>query len=181
MTRIIAGSARGRRLAVPAGTGTRPTSDRAREGLFSSLLSLLDLGGARVLDLYAGSGALGLEALSRGAGSATLVERDAGALAVLADNARRVGLPGAHPVGQPVEAFLASTPEARYDLVLCDPPYDLDVTGLLPLVVPWCAAGAVVVLERAARAAAPAWPFGLRPVRSRRYGEACLWYARATG
>ena len=89
MTRVISGSARGRRLAVPEGTATRPTSDRAREGLFSSLLSLLDLEQARVLDLYAGSGALGLEALSRGAASATLVEDDPGAVAVPSGTASR--------------------------------------------------------------------------------------------
>ena len=178
MTRVIAGSARGRRLAVPAGTGTRPTSDRAREGLFSSLLSLLDLDGARVLDLYAGSGALGLEALSRGAASATLVEDDPDALAVLQDNVERLMLPGAHVVGVAAERWLAGAPEPRYDLALLDPPYDLDVVPVLELLLPWLADDAVVAVERATRSAALDWPPGFAAVRDRRYGAATLWYGR---
>ena len=178
MTRIIAGSARGRRLQVPAGEGTRPTSDRAREGLFSSLLSLLDLDGARVLDLYAGSGALGLEALSRGAASATLVEDDPAALAVLHDNVERLALPGAHVVGVAVERWLAAAPEPRYDLALLDPPYELDVVPVLELLLPWLAEDAVVAVERATRGPGLDWPPGVEPVRDRRYGAATLWYGR---
>ena len=178
MTRVIAGSARGRRLQVPDGTTTRPTSDRAREGLFSSLQSLLDLDGARVLDLYAGSGALGLEALSRGAASATLVESDPDATAVLRANAEHLGFRGAFVVGQPVERFLAVDPEPRYDLALLDPPYELDVVPALELLVPWLADDAVVVVERRTRNEPLAWPADYEPVRERRYGEATLWYAR---
>ena len=177
MTRVISGTARGRRLQVPAGTTTRPTAERAREGLFSSLLSLLDLDGVRVLDLYAGSGALGLESLSRGAGSATLVESDPAAVAVLRANAEHLGLAGAHVLAQPVEAFLAVDPEPRYDLALLDPPYDLDVGPVLALLHPWLAPDAVVVVERSRRDQDLAWPAGFEPVRSRRYGEATLWYA----
>ena len=183
MTRVIAGSARGRRLEVPTGPTTRPTADRAREGLFSSLLSLLDLEGARVLDLYAGSGALGLEALSRGAGSATLVESDPVAVAVLRANAAHLGFPEAHVVSQPVERFLAagSGEQGRphYDLVLLDPPYELDLEPVLGELHPWLAADAVVVAERRTRRSTFAWPAGYAPVRERRYGEATLWYATA--
>ena len=178
MTRVIAGSARGRRLAVPDGTATRPTSDRAREGLFSSLLSLLDLEDARVLDLYAGSGALGLEALSRGAASATLVEQDPDAVAALRDNVQRLGLPGAHVLAVDVERFLAVDPEPRYDLALVDPPYELDVVPVLGLLRPWLTEDAVVAVERGTRGPDLDWPDGFTPVRERRYGAATLWYGR---
>ena len=186
MTRIIAGSERGRRLQVPAGDVTRPTSDRAREGLFSSLQSLLDLDGARVLDLYAGSGALGLEALSRGAASATLVEAHPAAVRVCEANAATVGLPGAHVVHSPVEPFLAHPPstsrtEPRYDLALLDPPYELDVAPVLAALVPWLAEDAVVAVERPRRGPELAWPGGLLGVRERKYGEAMLWYAVLAG
>lgn len=177
MTRIIAGVARGRRLQVPAGVGTRPTADRAREGLFSSLQSLLDLDGARVLDLYAGSGALGLEALSRGAGSATMVEDDPAAVTAIRANIDTLGLPGAFVVPQQVETFLANPPEPRYDLVLMDPPYDVDARPVLESLLPWLAEDAVVMVERRTRGGGLHWPDGLVAERERRYGEATLWYA----
>ena len=177
MTRIIAGQARGRRLVVPAGGGTRPTADRAREGLFSSLLSLTDLDDARVLDLFAGSGALGLEALSRGAGSATLVEQDPAALRALRANVEALGLPGAYVVDSEVEDFLAVAPEPRYRVALLDPPYDVDVVPVLTALHAWLADDAVVAVERRTRGPDLAWPDGYEPVRSRRYGEATLWYA----
>ena len=184
---MIAGSARGRRLKVPSGTTTRPTADRAREGLFSSLLSLLELDGARVLDLYAGSGALGLEALSRGAGSATLVESDPDAVAVLRANVEHLGFPAASVVAQPVERFLAGGADGsggveqrpRYDLVLLDPPYELDLEPVLVQLHPWLAADAVVVAERRTRRSTFVWPEGYAQVRERTYGEATLWYATA--
>jgi 16S rRNA (guanine966-N2)-methyltransferase len=178
MTRIVGGSHGGRRLRVPAGSGTRPTSDRAREGLFSSLQSLLDLEGASVLDLYAGSGALGLEALSRGAARATLVDRDPKALAVLRANVADLGLP-AQVVDADVPSYLRREPEA-HDVVLLDPPYELDVDPVLALLPPWLSPDAVVVVERATRGAPPAVPEGWEAVRDRRYGEATLWYFRAT-
>ena len=177
MTRIIAGEARGRRLQVPIGDVTRPTSDRAREGLFSSLQSLGDVVGARVLDLYAGSGALGLEALSRGADSATFVEDDPSALNAIRDNIAKVNLPGAHVVPMKVEVFIAAAAEPRYDIAFLDPPYDVDVNDVLQSLVPWLTAGAVVAVERRTRGEEPTWPDELRPERSRRYGEATLWYA----
>jgi 16S rRNA (guanine966-N2)-methyltransferase len=176
VTRIIAGQARGRRLRVPPGPATRPTADRAREGLFSSLLSLLDLDGARVLDLYAGSGALGLEALSRGAGTATFVEEDPAALRVLRANVEAVGRPGADVVDEHVEHFLSRPATSAYDLALLDPPYDDEVAAVLEDLLPWLADDAVVVVERDSRGPELAWPAGLEGVRTRRYGAATLWY-----
>ena len=201
MTRVIAGIAGGRRLAVPPGTTTRPTSDRAREGLFASLLSELGtFDGARVLDLYAGSGAIGLEALSRGAERVLLVESDARAAAVIKANVATVALPGATLVVDRVERLLARPPAAsaasaapaasaaagadgdaaRFDLVIADPPYAVAeeaVTRVLTLLeAGWLAAGALVVIERATRSGPVDWPPGFLPGKSRRYGEATFWY-----
>jgi 16S rRNA (guanine966-N2)-methyltransferase len=175
--RLVAGTHGGRRLRTPTGSGTRPTADRAREGLFSSLQSLLDLDGARVLDLYAGSGALGLEAVSRGGAEAVLVERDPLALVALRANVDELGLP-AVVVDADVTAYLGRPPEP-FDLVLLDPPYELDADPVLALLVPWLAPGAVVVAERRSRGPAPQAPPALEPLRHRRYGEATLWYFRA--
>lgn len=177
MTRVIAGLARGRRLSVPPGPGTRPTSDRAREGLFSSLQSLCDLDGARVLDLFAGTGALGLEALSRGASTAVLVEDDPAALRALRANVDAVGLPGAQVVADRVERFLGGPPSGEaFDVALLDPPYEHEVEPVLEALLPWLADGAVVAVERRTRSGGPAWPEGLSELRARRYGEATLWY-----
>jgi 16S rRNA (guanine966-N2)-methyltransferase len=178
LMRIIAGTARGRRLEVPPGPGTRPTSDRAREGLFSSLQSLTDLTGARVLDLFCGTGAIGLEALSRGAAAATLVEDDPAALRTVRANVDAVGLPGAVVVGERVERFLAGRPAGseRYDVAVLDPPYEHDVEAVLVLLLPWLADDAVVAVERRTRSGGPDWPEGYSGLRSRRYGEATLWY-----
>lgn len=184
MTRIVAGRARGRRLAVPAGSVTRPTSDRVREAMFSTLTSLLgDLSGAGVLDLFAGSGGLGLEALSRGASRCVLVERDRAVARVLRRNADAVGLDGAEIVTTDAAAYLARRPTTAFDLVLLDPPYataTAEVVGLLEDLVAgsWLAEGGVVVLERGAREPEPQWPSALALVRERRYGETALWYLR---
>ncbi|SDG75077.1 16S rRNA (guanine(966)-N(2))-methyltransferase RsmD [Klenkia brasiliensis] len=183
MTRIIAGAAGGRRLKVPT-SGVRPTGDRAREGLFNSLGSLLDLEGARVLDLYAGSGALGLEALSRGAADVVLVENGPRVLPVLRANIAAVGLPGASVVGGSVPAVLAHPAAAPFDLVLADPPYAVTpeaVLGVLDALVThgWLAPDAVLVVERPAREDPWEWPTPLRGLRDRRYGEALLRYGRA--
>ncbi len=177
MTRIIAGEHRGRRLLVPPGTGTRPTADRAREGLFSSLLSLLDIDGAEVLDLYAGSGALGLEALSRGAGHATLVDDDPMALTALRANVEALGAL-ATVVASDAAQFLARA-GATYDLVLVDPPYDVDVDPVLRDVAQHLTPGGVLAVERRTRGGEPACPPGLVAERNRRYGEATLWYFSA--
>lgn len=177
MTRIVAGLAGGRRLVVPAGAGTRPTSDRAREGLFSTLATLRPLEGAAVLDLYAGSGGLGLEALSRGAARATLVESAPRALAALRANVAALGLPGAEVVADRVERFLARTEPVRYDVVIADPPYALAAGPLLAALPGWITEDGVVVLERASRDGEPA-AAGWQTIRSRRYGDATLWYGR---
>jgi 16S rRNA (guanine966-N2)-methyltransferase len=178
--RIVAGIAGGRRLAVPA--TARPTSDRAREALFSTLGGLLDLAGARVLDLYAGSGAVGLEAVSRGAAGALLVEADARAAATARDNARALGFADRVAVRRDkVERVLAADPEP-YDLVFADPPYalaDAALTAVLArLAEGWLAPGAVLAVERSSRGAGPAWPPRVEPVKERRYGEGTLWYGR---
>jgi 16S rRNA (guanine966-N2)-methyltransferase len=190
MTRVIAGIAGGRRLAVPPGTTTRPTSDRAREGLFASLLSELGtLDAARVLDLYAGSGAIGLEALSRGADHVRLVESDPRAAAVIKANITAVGLPGAALAVDRVERLLSRPPaddkdgkdgKDRFDLVVADPPYALTAEAvrrvLTLLQAGWLADDALVVIERATRSGPVDWPPGFLPGKSRRYGEATFWY-----
>jgi 16S rRNA (guanine966-N2)-methyltransferase len=186
VTRIVAGAARGRRLTVPSGTGTRPTSDRAREALFSSLQATVgSLAGARVADLYAGSGAVGLEALSRGAQHCLLVEADPAAVRTLRRNVGTVGLPGAQVSPGRVERVVAAAPPGpAYDVVFLDPPYDMtddDVRAVLDALGAhgWLAPGAVVVVERATRDGSWTWPGRIEGLRSRRYGEATLWYGRA--
>ncbi len=183
MTRLIAGVAGGRRLSVPR-SGVRPTGDRAREGMFNSLATLLDLEGATVLDLYAGSGALGLEALSRGADAVVLVESGPRVLPVLRANVAAVGLPGARVVAGSVPTVVAGPAPARFDLVLADPPYATpvaEVLGVLGGLVTggWLAEDAVLVVERSSREQPWEWPTPLRGLRDRRYGEALLRYGRS--
>ncbi|MEV6316386.1 16S rRNA (guanine(966)-N(2))-methyltransferase RsmD [Streptomyces sp. NPDC051776] len=186
MTRVIAGAAGGRRLAVPPGTGTRPTSDRAREGLFSTWESLLgDLDGARVLDLYGGSGAVGLEALSRGAGHVLLVEADTRAARVIRDNVRVIGLPGAEVRTARAEHLLAGpAPADPYDVVFLDPPYVVTDDDLREILLTlrtegWLAGDALATVERSTRGGEFRWPAGFEGLRARRYGEGTLWYGRA--
>ena len=182
MTRLIAGKAGGRRLRVPPGQGTRPTSDRAREGLFASLVSEFgDLSHLRVLDLYAGSGAVGLEALSRGAARVLLVESDARAASVIKANIEAIALPGAAVAAGRVERLLGRPPEGgRYDLVFADPPYvvpgEAVARVLTQLKNGWLCEGALVVVERATRSGPLDWPPGFSAGKSRRYGEATFWY-----
>jgi 16S rRNA (guanine966-N2)-methyltransferase len=185
VARVIAGEAGGRRLAVPAGRDTRPTSDRAREGLFATIASMAgSLDGARVLDLYAGSGAVGLEALSRGAEHVLLVESTARAGRVIRANIEAIGLPGAEIVTDRVERVLARGPEhGPFDVVFADPPYalpDEQVSGMLGALAGrgWLAPEALVVVERATRSGPVSWPAGFTADRARRYGEATFWYAR---
>jgi 16S rRNA (guanine966-N2)-methyltransferase len=184
MPRVVAGSARGRSLAVPA-SGTRPTSDRAREALFNSLGALLDLVDATVLDLFAGSGAVGIEALSRGAASATFVESERAAATVIAANIATIGL-GGRLVRGSVENYLAGRAAAPFDLVFADPPYAMDdaaVTALLTRLVAggWLGDQAMVVIERSSRGAELEWPDALTAVKHKRYGEGMLWYGRYSG
>jgi 16S rRNA (guanine966-N2)-methyltransferase len=181
MSRVIAGVAGGRRLVMPAGSATRPTADRAREGLFSTLTSLRgSLVGAAFLDLYAGSGAVGLEAASRGAAPVVLVERAPSALHAMRANREALDLAAVEIRGEPVERALAAAPSAAFDVVFLDPPYSDPVDGVLGALVDggWLAPDAVVAVERATREAPPAWPVGIDVLRSRRYGEATLWYGR---
>ena len=183
MTRIVAGTAGGRRLLAPAGRQTRPTSDRVREAVFSRLEHDGLLDATRVLDLYSGSGALGLEALSRGARSALLVEQGQGAVRAIGLNIAATGLSGAQLVADRVERVLARAVEgAAFDLVLADPPYLLAEPALgqvlqLLIVGGWLARDAVVVVERSARTPEPSWPLGLERYDDRRYGETRIWFA----
>jgi 16S rRNA (guanine966-N2)-methyltransferase len=182
MTRIIAGTAGGRTLRTPPGSGTRPTSDRVREALFSALASRDVIDGARVLDLYAGSGALGLEAASRGAAEVDLVESDRRAASVIRDNIAVLGLDGARTRAMTVATFLAGPSPAAYDLVLLDPPYDLaetEVTTVLATLAErgWTREGSLVVVERSTRSPEPRWPAAWSVGKARRYGETTLWLA----
>ncbi|MFF0559190.1 16S rRNA (guanine(966)-N(2))-methyltransferase RsmD [Streptomyces sp. NPDC004266] len=185
MTRVIAGSAGGRRLAVPPGNGTRPTSDRAREGLFSTWESFQGLAGARVADLYAGSGAVGLEALSRGAAHALLVEADPRAAKTIRDNVRSIGLPGAElRTGKAEQIVTGPAPAEPYDLVFLDPPYAVGDDDLREILLTlrsggWLSEDALVTVERSTRGGEFGWPEGFEPLRSRRYGEGTFWYGRA--
>lgn len=202
MTRIVAGVLGGRTIAVP-GKGTRPTSDRVREAIFSRLEHLGVLDGARVLDLYAGSGALGLEAASRGAGSVTLVDSARPAADVARRNVAELGLAGVRVATETAERFAASLAgagsrpgsgavpraasgtTAALDLVFLDPPYDLDedalATVLTHLAAPGVLAdGAVVVVERSIRTPEPAWPDGLAAFARKDYGDTAVYYAEPT-
>lgn len=185
MTRLVGGTAGGRRLRTPPGSGTRPTSDRVREAMFSSLESALgSLEGLRVLDLYAGSGALGLEAVSRGAQVLTSVESDRRTARLVQDNARSLGFAMVEVVALPVARFLAQQPRAAYDLVVVDPPYavtEVELGQVLHLLTShgWLDPDAVMVVERSARSPEPAWPPGWASERRKDYGETTLWYVRA--
>ncbi len=148
--RIVGGRLRGQRLRAPTGA-TRPTTDRTREAIFNLAHSRIDLADARVLDLFAGSGALGLEALSRGAASAVFVEQRGAALATLRANAEALGLAAQCTVRRAEALRFLRRDEALYDLVLADPPYALDALDRLPdLALPRLAPGGLLVLEHGA-------------------------------
>ncbi|MCU7822688.1 16S rRNA (guanine(966)-N(2))-methyltransferase RsmD [Kitasatospora sp. DSM 101779] len=186
MTRVIAGTAGGRRLAVPPGRTTRPTSDKAREAMFSTLEALRGtVHGARMLDLFGGSGAVGLEALSRGAEHALMVESDASAARVIRENVRTLGLPGAEVRADRAERVIAGpAPAAPYDLVFMDPPYSVTDDQVREMLITlraggWIAEDVLVTVERSTRGGGFGWPEGFEALRSRRYGEGTLWYGRA--
>ena len=174
---------------MPAGRSTRPTSDRTREGLFSTVFAIFgSLAGLTMLDLYAGSGAVGLEALSRGASDVLLIESDPGAAAVIRRNISVVGLTGARLVHDRVDRALRRGPgeASPRQLVFADPPYSMRDDELAVVLAAlaergWLAADALVIVERDSRSGAPAWPLGYAQDRSRRYGETTLWYGRACG
>lgn len=179
--RVIAGSAKGVRLArVPA--GVRPVSDRAREGLFSSLG---DVSGARILDLYAGTGALGIEALSRGAGRAVFVERVPAAIRTIRENLRRADLElAAQVVRSDAERFVIRHDKngAPFDVVLADPPYDESgpalSTVLSGLDEGFLAPGSTVILTRRKGSSTDVIPVDWRPARRLEYGDTVLLICR---
>ena len=159
--------------------GTRPTTDRVRESLFNVLAARMDLHGASVLDLYAGSGALGLEALSRGAVTAIFVESDARAAAVIDQNIKTLGVAGATLHRGTVASVLATGAAAAVDLAFADPPYDMgaaEVNEVLTALTGrgWTAEGSVVVVERPASGPELTWPDGWQPWQARRYGDTRL-------
>lgn len=178
LTRIIAGEARGRKIQVPP-EGTRPTSDRAREGVFSSVQVRFGFEGQRVLDLFAGSGALGLEAASRGAESVVLVENDLRAAAIIRENAAVVKHPEIVVAEMKASVYLASAPTSHFSLVFADPPYDLSdesVIEMLHALIPTLVDGAAVVVERHVDSPETAWPACFEPtsqkLKKRTYGIA---------
>jgi 16S rRNA (guanine(966)-N(2))-methyltransferase RsmD len=184
VTRIVAGTRGGRRIGTPPGRDTRPTSDRVREGLFSTLSAVTDLQDSRFVDLYAGSGAVGLEAASRGASAVLLVESDARAARIVRENIAALGLGQVCQLSAArVATALADSPGEPFDIVFADPPYAMDdqeIARMLTALVerPWLTADAWVVVERSTRSPEPLWPEGVTPDRSRRYGESLLWYGR---
>lgn len=184
MTRIIAGRSKGRVLDVPP-VGTRPTSDRVRESVFSALEHVLGTWeGANVLDLYAGSGAMGLESLSRGAQSAVMVETANSACVAIRRNCSATSLPG-EVVHSKVHRYLANDPDRQFDVVFLDPPYELpaqDVRDVLEQLVErrWLTHAAVVVVERSHHDPDVDWPHGFADVTRRRFGNTsvsrAIWY-----
>ena len=190
MTRIVAGTVGGRTLRVPA-AGTRPTSDRVREALFSRLDHLRVVDGAHVLDLYAGSGALGIESASRGAIAVTLVELARPAADICRRNVTELGLTGVRVVAERADRFVLRPVATPWDLVFLDPPYELaedDLAAVLGSLVTEpapgsgsgsssLAAGAVVVVERSSRSPEPRWPTGLERSERRAYGDTVVWFA----
>ena len=185
--RIIAGSAKGRNLATPAGV-TRPTSDRTREGIFSALESEIgSCEGIEFLDLYGGTGAVGLEALSRGAAQVVVIEKDVKAAGVCKDNYELVKsvTEGSFTVlRMSVDAYLEleSTRHARFDVIYLDPPYDFPnatIEKVLTKIVgnEILKPGGVLVVERSTRTPAFVWPEALSAIKERRYGEGTVYFA----
>ena len=180
MTRVVAGEWGGRRLQTRKGDGTRPTSDRVREAMFSTVES--EMGGweddSRVFDLYAGSGALGIEAMSRGASTAVFVESDRRAADVIKRNLAALGTPNGAVIRTSVQRFL-ETPD-HFDVAFVDPPYDLPhdrLSRVLTQLAEWREPNAIIVVERSTRTPF-AWPEGLTGFRDKAYGETHLWYGR---
>jgi 16S rRNA (guanine966-N2)-methyltransferase len=189
VSRIIAGSRGGRRLATPPGDRTRPTTDRVREALFSAIASWAGtaagpadraLAGLAFCDLYAGSGAVGLEAASRGAAPVLLVESNRRTALVTAKNAADLGLPAEVRTDR-VEQLVQHPAGRSYDVVFADPPYELHAETLDRQVGQlldhgWLTAGGLLVLERSRRTAAPGWPEVVATSWSRNYGDTALYF-----
>lgn len=185
MTRIIGGSAGGRKLRTPSGANTRPTSDRVREAMFSTIdAGFGSISGLRFLDLYAGSGAVGLEARSRGAGVVTVVEHNRRTASLIRENVQAIGFSNVEVITSTVGRALALSPRAPYDIAFLDPPYAAPLVDVLQTLGAlrangWLGLEALVVVERATRDGQLAWPEGFVEERSKRYGETTLWYGRA--
>jgi 16S rRNA (guanine966-N2)-methyltransferase len=182
VTRIVAGDAGGRRLVVPKGDLTRPTSDRVREGLFNALDARGLIPGAVVLDLYCGSGALGLEAVSRGAASVVLVDASRQAVDAARQNVSALGFPRAAVVLSTVQRYLARPVSRPASLVFADPPYAMaqpELTEMLSTLTErgWLQPSAVILIERSSRSLEPQWPSGVVRQAIRRYGETSIWQA----
>lgn len=185
MTRIIGGSAGGRKLRTPSGANTRPTSDRVREAMFSTIdAGYGSISGLRFLDLYAGSGAVGLEARSRGAGVVTVVEHNRRAASLIRENVQAIGFTNVEVITSTVGRALAHPPRAPYDIAFLDPPYAVPLADVLQTLGAlrangWLGLEALVVVERGTRDGKLTWPEGFVEERSKRYGETTLWYGRA--
>lgn len=176
MARIIAGSARSRPLRVPE--GARPTADRVRESLFSRLEHRGYLDRSRVLDLFAGSGALGLEALSRGAEAALAVDMSRSARAAMTANARTLGLP--LQIHQMKALTFLAQDDGSYDVIFIDPPYDLperELAEVIERAAPRLVSDGLILVERDKRSPEPTWPAGLI-ADSRRFGDTVVWTAQ---
>lgn len=187
MSRIIAGSRGGQRIAMPTGDRARPTTERVREALFSAIAAWAgtaavpvekSLEGLAFCDLYAGSGAVGLEAASRGASRVLLVERDPRTAQLSRRNAEALGL-AVEIVVSPVEQVLRKSPARPFDVVFADPPYELDsstVNGQIERLVSnaWVGDGSLIVLERSRRSPQPMWPDVAAKRWTRAYGETIL-------
>jgi 16S rRNA (guanine966-N2)-methyltransferase len=189
VTRIIAGSRKGHRLRTPAHSATRPTTDRVREATFSLIADWAGtagsgaeqmLAGLSFIDLYAGSGAVALEAASRGAAPVVAVESDQATARIARGNAQAIGLP-VTVLASTVEKALAGDPQSRFDVVWADPPYALSGVRLAPVLAAaaerWMAEDGLLVLERASRDEPPVWPVGVTDSWERRYGETTLYFA----
>ena len=193
MSRIIAGSAGGVRLIGPRHSRTRPTTDRVREALFSSIAAWAgtagqpahqQCAGLRFLDLYAGTGGVGLEAASRGASRLVLVERDPATAGLIRRNLVLTHLQGT-AICSDAQTYLGSSPPEEFDVVFADPPYALDdahLATVLAMVVDrgWLAPDGLLVVERAGRDPQPRWPSSILSVQERRYGETVLYYCQVT-
>jgi 16S rRNA (guanine966-N2)-methyltransferase len=188
--RIIAGAAKGRPISAVA-TATRPTSDRAREALFSTLASEFgDLDGLKVLDLYAGTGAVALEALSRGAALVHAVEKDesaSNAIAANYDSIKSAELKGTfHLYTMGVHRFLGDKSQYRYHFIYIDPPYDVDDIDVIETLVQLEQNGflhpdAIIAIERNSRVKEISWPYGYEEIRVKNYGQASIFYGVPTG
>ncbi|WP_353651043.1 16S rRNA (guanine(966)-N(2))-methyltransferase RsmD [Nakamurella sp. A5-74] len=185
MTRIVGGAFGGRTLRTPTGSVTRPTAEKIRAALGNALQATGSLEGAAVLDLYAGSGALGLELLSRGAASLVAVERDKAALETLRHNVSELKVSSVEVLAGDVAVVLrrlaARGTGSRFDVVVADPPYglpDADLAEVLAALVPLATPGADVVVERGSRSAALVWPPPIQERRTKRYGDTLLCYGR---